>query len=1397
VKTELALRGDRFELVSRVGNGASAQVWLAEAADGRRAAIKVGKSEAEAPRLAAEAERLLSADGPAFSRVLGAGWLRTGDQPAPALPYVALEWVEGEPLGTMAAGLAPGSEQRAKLALSVARDVGLALRELHAEDTVHGDVKQANILVRSELARSQLRFSARLVDFGLSADAGRELPEGATPHYLAPEAQNLDQLQDGRARDLWALGLVLAEILHPELTNVTAAGEAARTLPFPGELAAIVPALLDRAPAARPSAAFVFRRAEVALGEEGAAGAVERHRRAVRRAYLTVRRAELQRALRHAKVKVACTGVAAEWLSDALELGRSVASLRRPEPDGDRSAEIGDLDATGRRRWLVRLAGSAAASWPVASWSTDSALAVSLLSAVERVAPESLTLGDLAAEGTAPRRAPPNDPVELALALRDWSVDAAVLDHVERLVLEGAAPAVLALTLVRLLRLKGQLGRALVLLERLEGPASIVETAELRRRARDLDGARALLEANDANEWEPALRARRAATLGRISVDQGRPEAALGELGTLETPPTCEGRALAHLALGDVARAQGEAARSLALASDDEERARALALLGMVLHRRAAYAEALEHYRRAADHAARAGAVLEEASYLTGVAAAATQVGNLAEALEAARRALLLFEALGRGQEAGRAALSIAAVFACVRARAEAEHWALEAVERARAAGDVACRAYAHLAVSDALGTDREAVEHAERAAQLLTQATLTERLRVGARLARLGRPEPVGELDRLAQDPRVAAEARLEWWGSRAEVELAADSSEAAPRIIAELVSLATAAAPPTVRGPAFVAGAALASRAGDGEATRRFTFAASEAARALLAGAPDELGVHVQALEWVRRCRTPRGEGLAPEQLSDIQSLAVALSGRDRLRPLLDQVLDALVLWTGVERGLLLLRAPGERLRPRAARNLARSDLDGAQLELSTSLARRALELREPVVAVDAAGDLPEVHQSVHELKLRSVLAVPLIARGEALGVVYLDDRVRRGAFGPNELAWVRVVATLAALAIADARDQLSLRRSARRAERAEAKLSLELARREGELDVAERELARAREGRSTRFRYDAIVGKSERLLSLLTLVDRVTASEVPVLVIGESGSGKELVARAIHQNGPRGGEAFVSENCGAIPEGLLESTLFGHVRGAFTGASRPRAGLFEIAHRGTLFLDEIAEMSLGMQTKLLRVLEEGALRPVGSERVRRVDVRVIGATHRDLEARVKDGRFREDLYYRLNVITLSLPALRERRGDVPLLVRHFLAFYAKGRSIRVTGAALAALDRHAWPGNVRQLENEIRRAIVLADDVIDLEHLSAELRGGTEDIQTRTVLDLKSRVDALEAELLQEALGRTGGNQTRAAELLGVSRFGLQKMMKRLKIRWRPEACTTPRGELSTTP
>ncbi len=1369
------LSGWRFRPIEPLGSGATSQVWLAEDRErGDQVALKVARDAAHVATLAQEAERLLVVDSPALARLRDAGRVPPGKwEIEPGSAYVALDWAEGRELDVR---VKRSAAKREALALAVARDVALALEELHGAGSAHGDVKPANIVSDDQTG------SARLIDLGLGDAVDRAAPRGGTPRYLAPEVFDAARSGDGRARDLWALGLVLAEIASPRVADATDPAEAARDDSLPPALEPIVTALLSPAPGARPSAAWVRRRALSALGQSEPPAAVrERRRRQVRRAYLGVRRRELLAAARHVRCAVGVEGEPGLWLEQAAQLGRRVAALGGQLIDRD-APPLAPLDALGRSRWLAALVGPIAAAWPPFAVESDAALAERLLSACERLEPASFTLPELEQGQRAARATLDTDPVAIALALGDPGVAPAVLDAAEELVFSGQAPPVLGLALGRALRLKGELGRALSVLSRFERPDARLEAAEAARRAGAPTLAQELLARVDEAACDGPSRARLVATRARMLLDGGQAGEALELLAAGPVSAAAlETRALGEISLGRTDEAERSLARARAVSENEEQRARVAGVEGTLAHQRGDAKRELEAFTRAAEHAAHAGAVLEEATYLTGVAAAATNLGELGTALGASGRATLLFECLGRSGEAARAQLARASVFTVAGAVAEAREAAQDAIARARSADDPRCRAYAHLDLADVLpDDDPEGIEHARRAEALLGDASTDDALRVAARLLRRGERPDIAALDRSGRDDSVGVDARLEWWGARALSGSRADRPVRADAILAGLEALATERAPIAVRGPALSAGAALAARIGDGDAARRLSQASGEAARELVRRAPPELRAAIAGLGWVGSVQSPRESSIAPEQLTDIETLVRALGRRDRLRPLLDQVLDALVLWTGVERGLLLLRAPGGRLVPRAARNLARSDLSGAQLELSRSLAERALSEREPVVAVDAAGEMPEVHASVHALKLRSVLAVPLLTRGEALGVVYLDDRVRRGAFGPRELGWVRLVAALASVAIADARDQLELRRAARRARRAEKRLAETLARREAELDVAERELSRARDARETRFSYDAIVGESGPLHTMLRLVDRVTLSEVPVLVIGESGSGKELVARAIHDNGPRAGRPFVTENCGAIPETLLESALFGHVRGAFTGANRPRAGLFEVADKGTLLLDEIGEMSLPMQAKLLRVLQDGEIHPVGSERARRVDVRVIGATHRDLAALVKEGRFRQDLLYRLDVISVRVPPLSERQDDIALLARHFIKKHAGQSSVRISKAALAALAAYAWPGNVRQLENEIRRALVLADELIDVEHLSDEVqgRGGS---QTRPLgLNVRQRVDALETELVQAALERTGGNQTRAAELLGLSRFGLQKMMRRLEIK-----------------
>jgi DNA-binding NtrC family response regulator len=306
------------------------------------------------------------------------------------------------------------------------------------------------------------------------------------------------------------------------------------------------------------------------------------------------------------------------------------------------------------------------------------------------------------------------------------------------------------------------------------------------------------------------------------------------------------------------------------------------------------------------------------------------------------------------------------------------------------------------------------------------------------------------------------------------------------------------------------------------------------------------------------------------------------------------------------------------------------------------------------------------------------------------------------------------------------------------------------------------------------------EGLVGRSRGMLTVYKQIAHASADDAPVLITGETGTGKELVARAIHRHGPRARRPFLPVNCGALTETLLESELFGHVRGAFTGAVVDKKGLFEQAAGGTIFLDEIGEMSPAVQVSLLRVLERGELRPVGSQRVLSVDVRVIAATHRDLDRAVQDGRLRQDLFYRLNVFRIEVPALRERPEDIPLLAAHFLRTTTADRPATLSAAALAALTAHPWPGNVRELENTLHRlALQAGSGVIDVEDLPPLLRAtrGVA-LQERLFQDLPS-LDELERRYLKHVLAALNGNRSRAAEVLGIDRRTLYRMAERLGV------------------
>ncbi|HEU5057250.1 MAG TPA: sigma 54-interacting transcriptional regulator [Kofleriaceae bacterium] len=482
------------------------------------------------------------------------------------------------------------------------------------------------------------------------------------------------------------------------------------------------------------------------------------------------------------------------------------------------------------------------------------------------------------------------------------------------------------------------------------------------------------------------------------------------------------------------------------------------------------------------------------------------------------------------------------------------------------------------------------------------------------------------------------------------------------------------------------------------------------------------------------------PVPEADAAETIADLDAyqklydFSARLMEKHDLAELLNELMDSVIEITNADKGFLILME-GDQLDVKVARNLKRENIADAVSQLSDSIIAKVVETRRPVIISDAMNDAEfQSSMSVIKLKLTSVICVPLLEKGKLIGLIYVGNDTIGGLFEEDLMRVLTMFAAQASLIVANAMLV-------------------------NELKVDNQQLSRQLE----ELRFGDIVGTSRPMQEVFRKVEKVAATDISVLITGETGTGKELIAREIHRRSPRKDKPFVTINCGAIPENLLESELFGHVKGAFTGAVANKAGKFQAADGGTLFLDEIGEMPLNLQVKILRAIQEKVVVRVGDTRPESVDIRILAATNRDLEEEIRHQRFREDLYYRLNVVNLHLPPLRDRGDDIPVIARYLLSRYAKEYDTRVKGFspnAAVAIKKYDWPGNIRELENRLKKGIVLAEGNL----LGPEDLGLSGD-NLPSILPLAAAKEKFQRDYINEVLALNNGNRTKTARDLGV--------------------------------
>ena len=500
------------------------------------------------------------------------------------------------------------------------------------------------------------------------------------------------------------------------------------------------------------------------------------------------------------------------------------------------------------------------------------------------------------------------------------------------------------------------------------------------------------------------------------------------------------------------------------------------------------------------------------------------------------------------------------------------------------------------------------------------------------------------------------------------------------------------------------------------------------------------------------------PPGHQIASQRLLGLSKRLLAELDVDAV---LGIAIDHAIEFSGAERGLIILFDQQGGALFETARKLRKEDIEHPEFEVSHTIINRVRSDGSPACFRNALEDaILRKSSSVARLKILSVICLPLSFEGKVFGVLYLDNRTLLGIFKAEVYAFMQEFAEFFSLAAHRALERKQL---------------------QNRVQLLETELR-------GKYRFESIVGHHPKMLEVLKLISQIADTDATVLIQGESGTGKELVAAALHYNSRRRDKSFVPINCAALPESLLESELFGHVRGAFTGAIKDKAGWFERANGGTVFLDEVSEMSPALQVKILRILQTGEYSRLGTSEIRYCSVRMIAASSRDLHTLVKQGKFREEVYYRLNVIDLWLPPLRDRRCDIPTLAQHFLTTYAakhKKENLRISREAETLLSAYDFPGNVRELENVIQRAVVLTEGAaIEPRHLPSQFcREGTTSTRNgkpSSFREAKYRAtEKFERAYIIDCLTNAQGNISRAAQIAGINVKNFHAKMSKYEI------------------